>query len=265
MEQKIRIIDKRVKEKFLIDDQYLNGQAKICGWQATLAYISLCRHCDKNQESFPSIQLMRKELKIGRNTIIKGLKNLEKFNVIKIEKTRAKNGKWVNNIYILIDKSEWNKDQVPVGDTDSRVPVGTQPCPCGDKNQVPVGDIKETHTEGNTYKETHPSLIEKGETPVSYGNGDINIIYDFLRERLGGSPDGSVKENRRFAYLLLGRLKKDYPDQNQIDLVKFLIEAGLKDSFHGKNLTNFKYLYYHAQQILSSIKSRVNNPKYIVI
>ncbi len=102
-----RIIDRRKKEKFMIDDKYLNGQAKVCGWQATLAYISLCRHSSKDQECFPSIELISKELKISRTTVIKGLDMLERFNVIEVKKTRAKDGKWLNNTYILIDKSEW--------------------------------------------------------------------------------------------------------------------------------------------------------------
>src|SRR4030067_1819756 len=122
-----RIIDRRIKEKFLLDDAYLNGQAKICGWQATLVYLSLCRHANKEQESFPSIRLMSEELAVGRNTIIKGITNLERYNVIQTEKRRSKNGKWLNNTYILIDKSQWIRSQVPVEDLDSRVPVGTKP------------------------------------------------------------------------------------------------------------------------------------------
>ena len=149
-----RIIDRRIKEKFLLDDAYLNGQAKICGWQATLVYLSLCRHANKEQESFPSIRLMSEELAVGRNTIIKGITNLERYNVIQTEKRRSKNGKWLNNTYILIDKSQWIRSQVPVEDLDSRVPVGTKPSPCGNKTKSSTRTLRK-HIEGNTYKETH--------------------------------------------------------------------------------------------------------------
>ena len=95
---KKRVIDKRVKEKFMMDDLYLNGQARVCGWQATLVYLSLCRHANISQESFPSIKLMAEELDISRPTVIKGLSNLEKYNVIEIKKSRGKSGKWLNNV-----------------------------------------------------------------------------------------------------------------------------------------------------------------------
>ena len=104
-----RVIDKRVKEKFMMDDAYLNGQAKICGWQATLVYLSLCRHASISQESFPSLKLISEELKIDKETVVKGLRSLEKYSVITIKKSRTNRGKWLNNTYILLDKSGWVK------------------------------------------------------------------------------------------------------------------------------------------------------------
>ena len=122
-----RIIDNRIKEKFLMDDEYLNGQAKLCGWQATIAYMSLCRHSNKEQECFPSIKLIADENGVGRDTIIKGLSKLEKRNVIKIKKQRTNGGTWLNNTYILIDKSQWDYNQVDNTDTVNQVDVSVSP------------------------------------------------------------------------------------------------------------------------------------------
>jgi len=152
---KKRIIDNRKKEKFMLDDDYLNGQAKLCGWQGTLVYMSLCRHANKEQESFPSIKLMAEQHNVGRNTILKGIKNLENRNLIQIGKKRTKSGQWLNNTYTLLDKSEWNYNQVLEKDTDSQVPLGTIPSPSHKHDQVLEKDTKETHSEGNKYKETH--------------------------------------------------------------------------------------------------------------
>ena len=160
---KKRVIDKRVKEKFMMDDLYLNGQARVCGWQATLVYLSLCRHANISQESFPSIKLMAEELDISRPTVIKGLSNLEKYNVIEIKKSRGKSGKWLNNVYVLIDKSEWKDYQVIHDDTDNQVnDVDTAPSQreitaesTSDQNQVNDVDTKETHIRKHKYKETH--------------------------------------------------------------------------------------------------------------
>lgn len=160
MEQR-RIIDRRRKEKFMMDDEYLNGQARLCGWQSTLVYNSLCRHANIKQESFPSIKLMAEQHGVGRNTILKGIKNLEKRNVIKVEKKRTKDGKWLNNVYILLDKSEWDYSRVPVKDMVSRVPLECQPCPSGKPDGVPVEDTKETHSEGNTFKDKKKNFSER--------------------------------------------------------------------------------------------------------
>ena len=175
-EIKKRIIDKRIKEKFMMDDVYLNGQAKICGWQATLAYISLCRHSNISQESFPSIKLMGEEVGVSRETIIKGLENLKKYNVIQIKKNRTKGGQWLNNTYTLIDKSEWIKHQVADTDLVDQVAVSYTPSGCEPLDQVAVSHTKETHKQGNTYKETH---ILAEQAPQ---NKEIPLLIDLFKE-----------------------------------------------------------------------------------
>jgi len=160
---KKRIIDKRIKEKFMMDDEYMNGMAKLCGWQATITYLSLCRHVNKNQECFPSIKLIAEENKVSRPTIIKGLQMLEKRSVITIQKKRNKRGIWLNNSYTLLDKSVWNYIQVNEIDMDIQVNENTYPSKRGLPTQVNEVYTKETHKQGNTYKETHllqPQVVE---------------------------------------------------------------------------------------------------------
>jgi hypothetical protein len=173
---KRRIIDKRLKEKFMMDDTYLNGQAKLCGWQGTIVYLSLCRHASKDQECFPSIKLMSEEHNVNRKTILKGIEKLEERNVIEVEKTRTKKGQWLNNVYILRDKSEWDYTPIHVRVEDTvHVRVVPSPSPCGGHDQVPVEDTKETHKQGNTYKETH-TLAKQ-----SFAGKDINNLIELFR------------------------------------------------------------------------------------
>lgn len=167
-----RIIDKRKKEKFMVDDQYLNGMAKLCGWQGTIVYNSLCRHANIKQESFPSIQLMCEQHNVSKPTIHKGIDSLVARRVIEVKKTRTKSGQWLNNVYILLDKSEWDYSQVNVVDMASQVNVDSIPSKRGLLDVVNVVDTKETHSEGNTYKETHTS-----KTLVLHGN-QWNLLID---------------------------------------------------------------------------------------
>jgi len=103
-----KIRDLRIKEKFSIDDAYLNGYARVCGLNATGVYVSLCRHVDKNQFCFPGKSLIAEELSISERSVYTGLKELEKWDIIKIQKQeRRKRGIYGNNTYILLDKSVW--------------------------------------------------------------------------------------------------------------------------------------------------------------
>lgn len=199
-EVKRRVIDKRVKEKFQMDDAYLNGMARRCGWQSTLVYMCLCRHSDKEQESFPSIKFMQDKLGVGRNTVIKGIRNLEKFNVVHVGKERTKNGKWQNNVYVLIDKSEWLGYQVPDRDT--------APCPRQntaesliEQTQVPHRDTKDTHIKDThrriyspsasfeTFWNLYPKKVEKKKSSMKWERLDEQtrqIILEDLPKRTKG-------------------------------------------------------------------------------
>jgi len=183
-----RIIDKRIKEKFMMDDAYLNGQARICGWQATLVYNSLCRHTNSSQESFPSIQLMSQELGVSRDTVMRGIDNLEKFNVIQVRKSRTKGGQWLNNTYILIDKSQWEKSQVVNTDMVSHVGNSSTPSRPQQVDQVADIDTKETHEQGNKYKETHKTETSSAEVVIlldifSEINPAIKMMYANITQR----------------------------------------------------------------------------------
>jgi len=249
-----KVRDLRKKDQFKIDDVYLNGYARFCGVNATLVYLSLCRQAlFEIQKAFPSRDKMAFELGISIASVKRGIKKLIEYNIIKIEKEKM-GGRFNNNVYYLLDKSEW----LPIAHIEPRLDhssetIAHQPPTVGD-TQKDNKVLRITNIKDNKYKNTISKEIEA----KPYGNQEINDLISFLKEKLGGSPDGSQQENRRFTYLLLNKFKKDYPDKDPVDLIKFLIEAGLKDSFHSKNATNFKYLYYNAQKIIQSIKGRFN-------
>ena len=158
--EKRRIVDRRVKEKFLMDDAYLNGWARKCGWKATLVYLALCRHASKDQECFPSVKLMQEELDVSRDTVIRGLQSLEDHGIISIEKRRGVGGTWISNVYVLHDKSVWNPRWHQVAHSDvvinpNQVAHSVHPSRSQLLSQVAHSDTKETQLEGNTLKETH--------------------------------------------------------------------------------------------------------------
>src|SRR3990167_6499631 len=111
---KFKVRDRRNKGWFFIDNDYLNGYAKLFGPIGTGVYLSLCRHADNEQKSFPSQKLIAEELHIGERTVRDYLKLLADHHLIAIHRERGEGSKWLNNVYTLLDKDEWIKPQAPV-------------------------------------------------------------------------------------------------------------------------------------------------------
>jgi hypothetical protein len=157
--REIKIRDLRRKEKFVIDDEYLNGYARLCGWNATLVYMSICRHADKDQYSFPSIRKMAQQHSVSEKSIERGIKALEDWNIVKVvKKERSQSGTCLCNGYYLLDKAEWKKKPTDCeSDGDSQQTVSPSPTDSQSPDQQTVSRTKDTHREGNTYKETHPA------------------------------------------------------------------------------------------------------------
>jgi len=112
-------------------------------------------------------------------------------------------------------------------------------------NKPPVASTEDEEVDKNKKKNTTPKK--------EYGDPEINEVFNYFKE-LAGSLDGSIKANRRYAKLLLDKIKKDFPDHNAVDSVKALISRGREDKFHGKNLTGFEYLYRKMNTIINSIQ-----------
>lgn len=146
--------DARSKQQFRVDDEYLNGYAKLCGIHATGVYMSLCRHSDKVQKSFPSKELIAKELNISVRSVYNALKELEAWRIIKITPQRhGPTGLFIRNTYTLLDKKSWKPKPSASG------AVGTkrqQPWARGDKNRGHVVPNKVTHNKDTHNKEDNP-------------------------------------------------------------------------------------------------------------
>lgn len=107
-EIKFEVRDKRAKERFYLDDLYLNGYAKLCGIYATGVYLSLCRHSNLEQKCWPSIRKIAEELAISEKQVGRAVKILESYKIISKERI----GKKATNRYWLLNKSEWTHSPI---------------------------------------------------------------------------------------------------------------------------------------------------------
>ena len=145
MEKNFQIRDLRKKEKFVVDDLYLNGYAKKFGVYATAVYLSLCRHADREQKSFPSVKKIAEEHNVSERQVFRAIKILEKYNLVRKERI----GKKANNRYYLIDKSEWTTSHI-TPDYQSHHPLTTSPV-----------HSKETHKKETHSKDSNASVATK--------------------------------------------------------------------------------------------------------
>lgn len=172
----------RSKSKFFVDDEYLNGYAKLCGPNATMVYLCLCRHSDRHQESFPSVESMATKTGISRDSVMRGIKILVDWNIISKERERREDAKWLNNRYVLLDKSVWKPKP-------SSTQQHGEPSRKSGQSQVAVSDTKDTHR-----KDTHTS-----ENSFS----DVVIVKD--EEEKPSKPDRRVKEKEAVFRLFGGK------------------------------------------------------------
>jgi hypothetical protein len=140
-EKPIEIRDQRSRQKYYIDDAYLNGgYARLCGVAATAVYNSLSRHADARQECYPSIQKIAEQHGITSRTVIRSIKKLEEWNIVSV--TRKKNPKTkrqMSNVYILVHESSWKPIRVTPGQP---APSDTRATGPGDKNDKKPGDTR---------------------------------------------------------------------------------------------------------------------------
>lgn len=184
MSDSFEVRDHRNKAMFRVDDEYLNGYSKLCGVNATLVYLCLCRHADRHQESFPSVLLMAEKTGISRDSVMRGIKSLISWNIISKERERKANAKWLNNRYILLDKSVWKPKPSSCEQLGSQVANGGEPSRTQNESQVAVSDTKDTHKKV-THIEGYVEASSTGEVINQFIElfKEINPTYSFLFRR----------------------------------------------------------------------------------
>jgi hypothetical protein len=107
-DMKERLFEKRniyTGGHFVMDDVYIDHYAKLCGAYATCVYMGLCRYADRiTQSCSPRIGLLADRLRISTRQVIRVLKILEDYNIIRIERTPGEVSK-----YVLIDSKYWKQ------------------------------------------------------------------------------------------------------------------------------------------------------------
>jgi hypothetical protein len=130
----------------------------------------------------------------------------------------------------------------------TRAPRVDDACPTPVKGKGREGKGREGEQEGKG------TPVADATASREYGDPRINELMAYLKAANGGMMDGAVQVNRNNCHTLIGRLTKSYPDQDAVANIKLLIDRGKADTFHGKNITSFRYLIEHGGKIINTVK-----------
>lgn len=166
MEKQFEVRDKRAKDRFYLDDLYLNGYAKKCGIYATGVYISLCRHSNLEQICWPSIKKIGEELAISQKQVGRAIKILESFHIISKERV----GKKSNNRYWLLSKSEWTDSPITSESDETTSPTTTDYQSDHDRTTSPF------HSKVTHYKVTHSK-----ESDINVADKELEEIINLFK------------------------------------------------------------------------------------
>lgn len=187
----MEIRDKRNKEWFIVDNIYLNGYARIFGPIGSSVYLSLCRHADnETQKCFPSMELIAEEIAVSRQTVGKYISLLESHGLISVQKNISKKDKKrENNVYTLLDKSNWIKEPCQTDVHGAMLTETQKPCQTDSETHVNPVNSNNTHI-NNTNIKIHSApqadavpfiLEEKLESMESKPGKHLDIIATFIR------------------------------------------------------------------------------------
>ena len=151
MEQEFEIRDHRNKEWFWIDDEYLNGYARLLSPAATLVYLAFCRHANKKQQSWPSYELLRTKLGLAMATISRAIKELEAWNIIEVIRSKNEATKRQNpNVYVLLHRKHWKPKPTSKFEVEVNTALSKHIEPNTGKSDLRNEDIQEVWEYGKT-------------------------------------------------------------------------------------------------------------------
>lgn len=87
----------------------------------------------------------------------------------------------------------------------------------------------------------------------------VHELLQYLRDAIGAELDGLFGANYAACKELIRRCNAKGNDPKQVLIT--LVDVALKDPFHGKNITTWRYLLNHAVSIFKSHAERFAKPK----
>jgi Helix-turn-helix domain len=184
-----KVRDSTRTDWFSIDNLILDVYGKYFGAIGIAVYSTLCRRADAEQKCFPSQVNIAEMLSVSEKTVRKYLEQLEEARIIFVAKDyRNKQGKWLHNVYWLLDRSEWLLPSVAISDGSGRK-IETEPSELNDQTQGNVLPTNNTHSNNTHINNTHNA---KQSFASVYGMVDAGKFVAFYKPTLSNTEPHKI-------------------------------------------------------------------------
>ncbi len=116
--------------------------------------------------------------------------------------------------------------------------------------------VQQSSSTINNNEKNDKELNNKSITSKEVSNAEIKSrnleLVKYYEEKIDSKLQGSSVDNWRYCTHICNRLQKQYPDKDILQSVKVLIDLGIKDGFHQKNMNGFRYLFNNYLSIIKS-------------
>lgn len=196
--------------------------------------------------------LMARQLgRKSSSNIYLDLRSLQKKQAIAIE-DKIENGK--KKRYYHLNQDRWILKSSPFNARQGHLSTQGEPH-LSTQGATKDNNIQKTLSTESINKLT---LVNTSAPLKEHGNGDINFLHSYLKEKLKiGVLDGSIEGNRFACNVFLKKLKKAFPsvEASPQDLGKRVIDLAFENDFHKTKITSFMYLRDHFLKIIGDSKN----------
>lgn len=194
-------------------------------------------YTSSNERFYFTNEQLSSILRCSPDTVSRSMSNLEKKGFIDVGRKIRAGGGQIR--FVRLGKTYKSDSAKPTSQTRQNLQTN--------KNKINKNKIKENIlSKDNT--ETGVSDVKK-----SYGNKDINLILDSLKEQLNIPILGeTVKTNRRYAKLCMNKY-------NGVDGTIKLIGAAAGHDFWRNNISSTKDLYYKGVKVMQNVRGGTSN------
>lgn len=255
MIDKFIVRDRRKRGYFSVDDYYLNEYAKVLGPVGTAVYLSLCRHVDRNEKCYPSEKKIAEEHGISDRSVRKYLHDLERLNLIAVQRRRGKSGGFLSSLYFLLDRSVWLPPESVSSAQRNQVLLPAENDNGDQRNVVPPKDTQKKETHWKDVPSQHV-MPHKAQQPVSE---NCKAIAELLRNKiLLNNPSAKITETQTKQWALEADLMIRADGRSERE-IRDLIEWSQTDPFWHRNILSMGKLRKQFDRLVLERRSQSGN------